>query len=88
MHWSRVIDFPLTVSILTLKPLLGMYGAESVTLFAWPLLLFGVALALVAAIARQMSNGAVTSQMGAAVLAIPCKAGTSCSDAELTALRR
>lgn len=70
MHWSRVIDLPLTVSILLLKPLIGMHDAESVTLFLWPLLLFAVALALVVAIARQMSDGAVTSQIGAAVLAV------------------
>jgi hypothetical protein len=70
MHWSRVIDLPLTVSILLLKPLIGMHGAESVTLFLWPSLLFAVALALVVAIARQTSDGAVTSQIGAAVLAV------------------
>jgi len=70
MHWSRVIDFPLSISILTLKPLLGMYRAESVTLFAWPLLLFGVALASIWAIARQLSDGALTSQVGALILAM------------------
>src|SRR5882724_2597205 len=73
MHWSRVIDLPLTVSILLLKPLIGVHDAESVTLFLWPLLLFAVALALVVAIARQMSDGAVTSQIGAAVLAMLAK---------------
>ncbi|MBU6464014.1 MAG: hypothetical protein KGK01_09455 [Bradyrhizobium sp.] len=70
MHWSRVIDFPLSISILALKPLLGMYRAESVTLFVWPLLLFGVALASIWAIARQMSDGALTSQVGAVILAM------------------
>jgi len=44
-----------------------------VTLFLWPFLLFAVALALVVAIARQMSDGAVTSQIGAAVLAMLAK---------------
>jgi hypothetical protein len=70
MHWSRVIDLPLTVSILLLKPLIGMHNAEAVTLFLWPLLLFAVALGLVVAIARQASDGAVTSQLAAAVLAV------------------
>jgi hypothetical protein len=70
MHWSRVIDLPLTVSILLLKPLIGMHSAESVTLFLWPLLLFAVALVLVVAIARRMSDGAITSQAGAVVLAV------------------
>lgn len=70
MHWSRLIDLPLTVSILFLKPLIGVHNAESVTLFLWPLLLFAVALVLVVAIAGQMSDGAVTSQISAAVLAM------------------
>jgi hypothetical protein len=70
MHWSRVIDLPLAASILMLKPLIGVHDAESVTLFLWPLLMFAIALALVVAIARQMSDGAVTSQIGAAVLAM------------------
>jgi hypothetical protein len=73
MHWSRVVDLPLTASILVLKPLIGAYDAEAVTLFLWPLLLFAVALALVVAIARQMSNGAVSAQIGAAVLALLAK---------------
>jgi hypothetical protein len=70
MHWSRVVDLPLTVSILLLKPVIGMHGAETVMLFLWPLLLFAVALALVVAIARQMSDGAVAAQIGAAVLTV------------------
>src|SRR5450432_1436580 len=70
MHWSRLIDLPLTVSILLLKPLIGMQGAEAVTLFLWPLLLFAVALMLVVAIARQMSDGVITSQISSAVLAL------------------
>ncbi|MEO6841788.1 MAG: hypothetical protein ABI192_13595 [Bradyrhizobium sp.] len=73
MHWSRVIDFPLAISILTLKPLVGMYRAESVTLFAWPLLLFGVGLASILAIARRMSYDALTSQVGALILAMLAK---------------
>jgi len=35
---------------------LGMHGAETVTLYFWPVLLLAVALALIAAIARQLSN--------------------------------
>jgi hypothetical protein len=70
MHWSRVVDLPLAVSILLLKPLIGMHNAEVATLCLWPLLLFAIALMLVAAIARQMSNGAMTSQAGAVVLAM------------------
>jgi len=73
MHWSRAIDLPLAASILLLKPLIGMHAAEAVTLWLWPLLLFGVTLALVVAIAREMSDGAVTAQIGAAVLAVLAK---------------
>src|SRR4051794_10056693 len=70
MHWSRVIDLPLAVSISMLKALIGTQSAEAVTLFIWPLLLLAVALALVVAIARQLSDGAVTVLVGAAVLAM------------------
>ena len=70
MHWSRVIDAPLAALILLLRPLIGTHGAETVTLFLWPLLLFAAALALVAAIARQMSSSVIHSQITAVVLAV------------------
>jgi len=69
MHWSRIIDAPLAALILSLKPLLGMRGAEAVTLYVWPLLLFAVALALVAAIARQLSDN-INAQIAAVLLAV------------------
>ena len=72
MHWSRVVDVPLAASILLLRPLIGTHGAETVTLFLWPLLLFAVALVLVGAIARQMSSSVANSQMTAVVLAVLC----------------
>jgi hypothetical protein len=56
MHWSRVIDVPLAALILMLRPLAGTAGAEAITLFVWPTLLFGAALLLVAAIAKRMSD--------------------------------
>jgi hypothetical protein len=73
MHWSRVIDAPLAALILLLKPLLGMHGAEAVTLYFWPALLFAIALALIAAIARQLSNNtnAPIAAVLLAVLALP-----------------
>jgi hypothetical protein len=70
MHWSRLVDLPLAASILLLKPLLGMHGAEAVTLFLYPLLLLAVALVLVAAIARQMSGSIANAQITAVVLAV------------------
>jgi len=69
MHWSRVIDAPLAALILLLKPLTGTHGAEAVTLYLWPMLLFAVALALIAAIARQMSDG-IDPRIAAVVLAV------------------
>jgi hypothetical protein len=70
MHWSRVVDVPLAGLILLLRPLIGTHGAETVTLFLWPLLLLAAALGLVAAIAREMSGGVTTSQITAVVLAV------------------
>src|SRR6267378_1989445 len=70
MHWSRVIDVPLAALILLLRPLIGTHGAETVTLFLWPLLLFAAVLGLVAAIARQMTGGVTNAQLTAVVLAV------------------
>jgi hypothetical protein len=72
MHWSRVVDVPLAALILLLRPLIGTHGAETVTLFLWPLLLLAGALVLVAAIAKQMSSSVTNSnsQITAVVLAI------------------
>jgi hypothetical protein len=70
MHWSRVVDVPLAAIILLLRPLIGTHGAETVTLFLWPLLLFAAALGLVAAIARQMSSSVAHTQITAVVLAV------------------
>ncbi len=73
MHWSRLIDAPLAALILSLKPLLGMHGAEAATLYFWPALLFAIALALIAAIARQMVNStkAELAAVALAVLSVP-----------------
>jgi hypothetical protein len=70
MHWSRVVDVPLAALILLLRPLIGTHGAETVTLFLWPLLLFAAALVLVASIARQMSGRVTNAQITAVVLAV------------------
>jgi hypothetical protein len=70
MHWSRVVDVPLAALILLLRPLIGTHGAETVTLFLWPLLLFAAALVLVAAIARQLSGSLANAQITAVVLAV------------------
>ncbi len=69
MHWSRVIDAPLAALMLLLRPLIGTHGAEIATLYLWPALLLAAALALIAAIARRMSNS-TNSEMTAVVLAV------------------
>lgn len=75
MHWSRVIDTPLAALILMLRPLTGTHVAEAIALVAWPALLFGAALLLVAALARQMSDAnkgaAQTASVLLAALSIP-----------------
>ena len=73
MHWSRLIDAPLAGFILLLKPLIGMHGAEAVTLYFWPALLFAVAIVLIAAIARELSESAdpVIAAALLAVLSLP-----------------
>ncbi|KRQ01935.1 hypothetical protein [Bradyrhizobium manausense] len=53
MHWSRIVDAPLAVLILVLRPLLGQHLAEVLTLVLWPSLLMGAALWLAARIASQ-----------------------------------
>jgi hypothetical protein len=70
MHWSRLIDAPLAALILLLRPLVGMHGAEALTLFVWPVALFAAALVLVAAIAGLMGNKASSAQMTAVLLAV------------------
>lgn len=70
MHWSRVIDGPLAAVILILKPLLGMHGAETVTLFLWPTLLLAAVLLLAPAIAGRMCGGGdrPAAQLAAVIL--------------------
>lgn len=39
MHWSRIVDMPIAVGILLLKPLFGQAMAEQVVMTVWPLAL-------------------------------------------------
>jgi hypothetical protein len=39
-HWSRLIDAPLALLMLLLRPLFGAQGAEIATRLVWPVLLF------------------------------------------------
>lgn len=51
MHWSRLVDVPLALVILLLRPLLGQPLAEMVALIGVPLLTLGCALLLAGRIA-------------------------------------
>lgn len=54
MHWSRLVDIPLALSILILTPILGQGGAEAATLILVPLLTLGIALVLAGRIAWRL----------------------------------
>jgi hypothetical protein len=66
MHWSRLADLVPALIIAALAPLMGQGAAEIAAVIAWPALLFAVALALTAAIARAVgSSGPVAAVIGA-----------------------
>jgi hypothetical protein len=54
MHWSRLVDVPLALSILILTPMLGQTGAEAATLILVPLATLGIALLLAGRIAWRL----------------------------------
>ncbi|BDI59913.1 hypothetical protein [Qipengyuania nanhaisediminis] len=54
MHWSRLVDVPLALVILSLSPVLGTSVAESVALVAVPLVTLGIAMLLAARIAWRL----------------------------------
>lgn len=51
MHWSRLVDIPLALSMMVLAPMLGQSAAEMVTLVIVPLATLAIALLLVGRIA-------------------------------------
>lgn len=51
MHWSRLVDVPLALVVLLLRPLLGQPPAEMIALIGVPLLTLGCALLLAGRIA-------------------------------------
>jgi hypothetical protein len=53
IHWTRLVDLPLAAVIMALRPLLGEGGAEQVAAAIVPLITLGVAMALLATIARR-----------------------------------
>jgi hypothetical protein len=54
MHWSRLVDIPLALSILVLSPFFGQAGAEAATLILIPLITLAIALLLAGRIAWRL----------------------------------
>jgi hypothetical protein len=54
MHWSRLVDIPLALSILILTPILGQSGAEAATMILVPLATLAIALLLAGRIAWRL----------------------------------
>lgn len=56
VHWSRLVDAPIAAIILVLGPFLGTL-TETVAVYAWPLLLLGVLLAVSAHLCVRLLGG-------------------------------
>lgn len=56
MHWSRLVDLPLAVVMLVLRPLLGAVAADRVAAVLVPMLTLLAAMALVASITRRLAG--------------------------------
>lgn len=56
MHWSRLADLGPALLIVLLRPLLGPQSAETVMLYAWPLLVFLAVLMALARIAAHLGG--------------------------------
>ncbi len=54
MHWSRIVDVPLYLSIRLLEPLVGQAMAEQITAFTIPLLIFGLICLVIGRLAWRM----------------------------------
>jgi hypothetical protein len=61
MHWSRLVDMPLALIILTLTPLVGESAAETAALVAVPLITLGIAMLLAARIAWRLMGDEETT---------------------------
>ncbi len=54
MHWSRLVDVPLALTILALKPFVGIAAAETATLIIVPLVTLAIAMLLATRIAWRL----------------------------------
>src|SRR3569623_3215270 len=69
MHWSRLADLVPGGIIAALTPMVGTHAAETAAVILWPAALFGLALLLVARIARAV-GGAELARTALIVAAI------------------
>jgi len=61
MHWSRIVDIPIVLTILALTPFVGAASAETAALVIVPLLTLGLTLLLCARIAWRLLGDEVTT---------------------------
>lgn len=71
MHWSRLPDLVPAAIIALLRPLIGAPAAEVSAVIAWPLMLFGTALTLIASITRRLTPEAARTAIILGALAYP-----------------
>jgi len=68
MHWSRLVDLPIAVMLMALKPLLGTALAERATLTAVPLLQLLALMIVTHRIGRLLGLGDRTAMLAVALL--------------------
>ena len=70
MHWSRIVDTPIALSIWILTPLVGRAAAEWTTATLWPVLLFLPTLALTGLLAQRLAGkaGGIAAALAAVLL--------------------
>lgn len=56
LHWSRLVDTPLAGLLALFRPILGSAGAETATVYIWPLLLLGVLMWLSARVSTELAG--------------------------------
>ena len=69
MHWSRLVDIPLALTIVVLTPIFGSAGAEMAALILVPLVTLGIAMLLAARIAWRLLGEEETT-LTALILAV------------------
>lgn len=71
MHWSRLVDAPLALVILLLKPLLGVKAAETAALVVVPLLTLGCVAGLAMRIAARWFGRDTAVMAGVCTAVVP-----------------